>query len=399
MAGSGTPLSQFNSFAEATGSLYITGPRYIVNEAQEHTYSFGYITKGDTGKKKMVQGGANIRESIIFESNGTAQFVKPGKVRNWVNPQKLKKLQAEWRFAEAHMAWTRQEIMLNERIRYGDEGAMFHQFVDLLFEKEMIMWTDKWKLLELQLWAQPDKDAMEATDGEEPYSIPAFVNEDTNGLFNPQDGNVWTVVETIDPTASGFTKFKPAQRTYSSAAINNAGNIISTFDMTWRDVRFEMPPSFQEYFSKPAYNKQAIWASAVGRSAYEQLIREHSTEGFHNIAGSQDPSIPDPQYRGIPIRWVSALDTATLYNSGSSTVVSEGSADKIGPRYYWINAEFLYPVFHDEMYFEKDEITRHHNDTDTYVMPVNTWYNVICTSRQRQAIVSPSTDLYAALYS
>ena len=102
---------------------------------------------------------------------------------------------------------------------------------------------------------------MESEDGTEPYSIPAFVNEDTNGLFNPQASAAWTTVEGIDPTATGQTLFKPAQRTYSSEAINDSANIIGQFDQMWKDVRFEMPPSYQEYFTSPAYNKQAIYTS------------------------------------------------------------------------------------------------------------------------------------------
>lgn len=397
---SGTSLSGFSSFAEATGPLYITGPRDIVNEAQNQTFSFGHLTMGDRGKKKMVQGGANIRESIVFESSGATRFHKPGQTQNWINPQKLQKVQYHWRFVISHMSWVRQEIMLNDRIKFGTADAVFHQYVDLLYKKEMLMWTDKWNFMDDALWAEPNAAEMEDESGTFAMSIPAFVNEDTNGLFNPQDDTAFTTIGGINPAAAGFTKFVPVQNTYTSATINDQGNIIGAFDVTWKDVRFEMPPTYTEYFSNPAYNKQCIWASRVGQTAYQQLIREHSTEGFHNIAGAQDPAIPDPQYLGIPIKWSAPLDTAKLYTTGSATD-TEGAASTTtaGPRYYWINSEFLYPVFHDEMYFEKDEVTRDHNDPDTYVMPVSTWYNVICTSRQRQAIVSPGTDaLYDTLY-
>ena len=398
---SGTHLSGFNDFVEATGPVYLTGPKSIVNEAQLNTYSFSSLTMGDRGKKKMIQGGETIRESIVFDSNGTAKFHKPGATQNWVNPQNLKKIQARWRFMIAHMAWTRQEIMLNDRMSYGNADTRYQQYVDLLYEKEMMMWTDKWNLVESHLWAAGDPTEMEDEAGVQPYSIPYFVNEDTNGLFNPRASAVATTVEGIDPTATGFTKFVPKTRVYTNEAINNTAgtnNIIDAFDLMWKDVRFEMPPTYQEYFTSPKYNKQCIYTSGAGHTAYGRLIRQHSTEGFHNIAGAQDPAIPDPQYKGIPIRWVASLDTAPLYNSGSSTVVAEGTANVVGPRFYWLNAEFLYPVFHSEMYFEKDEVTRDHNDPDSFVCPVATWYNVVCTSRQRLGIVSPAVSLYTQLY-
>jgi hypothetical protein len=398
---SGTALNQFNDFVEATGPTYVTGPDALINDAQLNTYSFGSLMAGDTGKKKMIQGGSDIRESIVFEDNGTFKFTLPGQNQNWVNPQKLDKIKVNWRFSLAHMAWTRQEVLLNDRIKFGTDSARFHTYVDLRNEKEMLMWTSKWNGMERHMWAEPNTDTMEADGGLEPFSIPAFVNEGTSGLFDPLDGGsaAFTTVEGIDPTdpTLGRTRFVPATRTYDSAAVNNDGNIISIFDMMWKDVRFEMPPTMTSYFEDPKFNRQCIYTSRVGQSAYQQLLRQ-SQDAFV-VAGRQDPSYADPMYYGIPIKWVSELDTATLYaNTATTDTVSEATADLIGPRYYWLNSQYLYPVFHDEMYFEKDEVSRHHNDPDTFVCPVATWYNIICTSRRRQGLVSPAADLYASLY-
>jgi hypothetical protein len=357
---------------------------------------------GDTGKKKMIQGGSDIRESVVFEDNGTFKFTLPGETQNWINPQKLDKVKVHWRFSLAHMSWTRQEVLLNDRIKFGTDAAKFHTYVDLRNEKELLMWTAKWNGMEQQLWTQPKNTDMESEGGKEPYSIPAFVNESANGLFDPLDstnGGAFTTIEGIDPTDTtiGRDEFVPQTRTYDSAAVNNDGNIISTFDMMWKDVRFEMPPTMQEYFENPRFNRQCVFTSRVGQSAYQQLLRQ-SQDAFV-VAGRQDPAYADPMYYGIPVKWVSELDTATLYeNTATTDTVAEGTADLIGPRYYWINSQFLFPVFHDEMYFEKDEVSRHHNDPDTFVCPVASWYNLICTSRKRQGLVSPSADLYTSLY-
>jgi len=397
---SGTALNQFNDFVEATGPTYVTGPEDLINDAQLNTYSFGSLMGGDTGKKKLVQGGSDIRESIVFEDNGTFKYTLPGETQDWVNPQKLEKVVVNWRFSLAHMAWTRQEVLLNDKIKFGTSKAKFQTFVDIRDEKEMLMWTSKWNGMERQAWAEPDAAEMEAAGGKQPYSIPAFVNESASGLFDPLTGSAFTTIEGIDPTdtALGRNRFVPATRTYNSAAVNNTGNIISTFDMMWKDVRFEMPPTMTEYFENPRFNRQCIFTSRVGQSAYQQLLRQSQDQFV--TSGRQDPSYADPMYYGIPIKWVSELDTATLYPSTTTLdTVAEGVANSIGPRFYWINSQYLFPVFHDEMYFEKDEVSRHHNDPDTFVCPVASWYNLICTSRRRQGLVSPSGDLYTALYS
>lgn len=150
----------------------------------------------------------------------------------------------------------------------------------------------------------------------------------------------------------------------------------------------------------PRFNRQCIWASRQGQTAYQIALRVSQDQFV--VAGRQDPSYADPAYMGIPVKWASELDTAALYpNSGGTATFSEGNADADprGPRYYWVNTQYLYPVFHDEMYFLKDEVSRHHNDPDTFVCPVYTWYNVLCTSRQRQGFVEPASDLYTGLYS
>lgn len=405
---SGIALNQFNDFTLATTSVKVSGSESLVNDAQLNTYSFGALMGGDTGRKKMIQGGKTITENIVFQDNGTFRFTLPGETQTWVNPQKLVQSEYHWRFSLAHMAWTRQEVLLNDRIKYGNEENRFLAFVDLRNEKEQLMWTAKWNGVEAQAWAEPDTGAMEAAGGKQANSIPVFINEATNGLFNPgTGGTTWTTVGGIDPTVTtqGQTAWVPQTRTYTQEITTedhmySPGNILAEMSALWRDVRFEQPPTMQAYFDDPRFNRHCIFTSKVGHTAAEIAVRM-SNDRLVGGAGPQDWGYSDPAYRGIPIKWVSTLDTATLYeNSGTTDVVTEGAstADNIGPRFYLINSQYLYPVFHDEMYFEKDEISRHHNDPDTFVCPVATWYNIICTSRQRQGMLSPSGDLYSELY-
>jgi hypothetical protein len=392
----GTALNQFNDFVEATGPTYVTGPRSLINEAVKNTYYFGQLASGDDQARKMIRGGADIRESLFFQDNGTFETYLPGAEHDWKNPQRLEKVKTYWRFCLAHMSWVEQEILLNERINYGSEEAKFQQYVEIRNEKEALMWTAMWNGLENLLWAEPNADTMEAEAGTEPFSIPAFLNEATNGLFLPLDGGTnWTTVEGLDPTAASTdSKWKPQTATYSSEAVNNQDNIISSLDELVQDVEFQIPTMHKQYFEDPTMNRQMILTTKKGRAAYAQLLREGQD---HYVVGNQDPAYPDPQYYGIPIKRVSTLETATLYgNTSSDDTVAEDSADNKGPRFYVINGNYMYPVFHQEMYFEKKEVTKHHNVPDTWVCPVSTWYNMICTSRQRQGILSPSGDRYYA---
>lgn len=392
----GTALSNFNDFVEGTGPTYVTGPNSLINEAVKNTYWFGRLIQGAKAKKKMIQGGANIRESIVFQDNGTFETYLPGANHEWKNPQRLNKLQIEWRYTLAHMAWVEQEILNNEIVSYGTSDAKFHEYVNLRNEKETLMWTAKWNGMENLLWARPDSATMEAASGTEPYSIPAFINEEANGLFNSDtaatDITSFTTVEGIDPTASSVdSKFAPQTNTYAYAAASAEDSTLGTaFDNMMMDVQFEQPPTMKQYWEDPRYNKQMIVTTKAGRSQWMQFLRKQQD---HFVAGPQDAAYADPQFNGIPIQRASTLETALLYDDGSNAHVTEDVADVAGPRYYWVNSEYLYPVFHAQRYFYKHEVTKHHNVPDTWVCPVATWYNLICTSRQRQGIVSPSADV------
>lgn len=393
---SGTALADFNDFVEGTGPTYVTGPMSLVNEAVENTYWFGRLLQGKKSKKKMIQGGANIRESIVFKDGGTFETYLPGQNHNWKNLQRLNKVQSEWRYTLAHMAWVEQEIINNEIISYGTEDARFHEYVNIRNEKETLMWSSIWNGLEALLWQVPFPADMEGTgtDATEPYSIPAIINEDTAGLFDPQTSGAFTTIGGIDPTSSAVNgRFTPQQATYDTDTATGEGGIFSSMDDLWEDLTFEQPPTMKQYWEDPRYNKQMIVTTKRGRSIYKRLLRSSQD---HFIAGPQDPAYPDPQYYGIPIQRASVLEGLALYDDGSSALADEfGAADK-GPRYYCVNAEYLYPVFHVQRYFYKYEVTKHHNVPDTWVMPVAVWYNLMFPSRQRQGILSPSGSVYTS---
>lgn len=388
---SGVALSNFLDFAEGTTSTYINGPMGLVMECVKNTYWFGRLIQGQRSKKKMISGGANIRQSMVFKDNGSLETYLPGATHEFQNPQRLKKVQVEWRYTMAHMSWVEQEILNNEVIAYGDEEARFCEFVNIRNEKEAICWANIWNGLENLLWQVPFPADMESADGTEPNSIPMFINEDTNGLFNPRTSAAFTTKQGLSPTDTALdSKYTPQQVTYGSAALNNADNIVSRLDDLAELMEFEQPPTMTQYWEDPRYNKQMIVTTRRGRAIYKQLLRAGQD---HFVAGPQDPAYPDPQYYGIPVTRASTLEGLALYNSGSSTLADEFNASNKGPRYYAINAEYLFPVFHARRYFYKYEITKHHNVPDTWVLPIAVWYNLINTSAQRQGILSPTGGL------
>lgn len=399
---SGTSLDQFNSFVAATGSTYVDGPTGIINDSTRKTFWLNRFLDGsELANKKMIRGGKTIKNNIIFRDNGTFTHYQPGANQDWKNPQRLQAAETYWRFALAHMSWVNVEILLNDLIKYGDADVKYHQFASIRDEKEMAMWSSKYDGMEASMWRQPDVTRMEGDGSTQdlPYSIPLFINEHANGLYpSYTPGGAWTTIEGLDPTdAEVDGQWTCQQNTYGSATAGSEDNLVGAMDQMFMDLEFQQPPSMREYYENPAFSKQIIATSTTGRRAYMNLLRQGQD---HFVMGPQDPAYSDPQFHGVPVTRAIDLQTGEYYaNAGGTALVSEGNANNSGPRMYFIDTEYLYPVFHDEMYFAKQEITKHHNVWDTYVCPVATWHNLFCTSLRRQGILSPSTDLYTTLYS
>lgn len=388
----GLPLAQFNDFAEGTGSTYVQSPRDLpVNLAGRRTYLWPTMFKNNG---YPVGGGEDIRRSLVFRDNGTYEQYLPGAEHSWQNPQRLDKAIAQWRFSMAHMSWVDQEIILNDKITYGTDDAIFEEFVRIRDEKEMIMWTAKANGIETALWAVPNTTTMEGSSATHtsPYSIWAFINTHANGLFPAYTpGGAWTTVEALTPGAASVDgKWAPQVSTYTGSLQDDVRNIVSGLDDLFTSCEFQAPERFTQYFEDPEMNNQKILTSKFGRRAFASLCRG-GQDRF--VAGNQDPAYPDPQMHGVPVKYAEPMDTAAVYaNAGATALVTERDATgaNIGPVFILANCNYMYPVFHKAQYFKKGKVSEDHNIPDTHVMPVTTWWNLVCWSRKHQGILRPS---------
>jgi hypothetical protein len=417
---SGTAVSLFNNFMEAQGPLYVTSPDEVINDAQIHrTYSTGALMGGDRGMKKMVTGGSEIRFASYYQTGQVTTHHQPGETQTWQQPQKLVHGAIKMRYRISHMAWTRQVIMHNEGARFGDSTRMFHQFVDHRRHLEQMMWTDYWDFDESHIWSEPNYTEQEAAAGGTQgqfYPVAAYVNEYTNGLYNNSGtaGTAWTSIAGIDPSSAtrGQTGYQQSTVTYSNEILTNnallgASTILTGLDKAWKKAHFEKPPKAGEYFTDPAYNNQQIFTSEAGQTAYTTALR--GSQDLFVIQGRQDPAFTDPSFNFIPVKYVTALQTATLYPSGVIGTISNNVAENGllpiyggGPRFYLLNSNFMYPVFDEDMFFERGKVREHYNDPDSFVMPIFVWGNLLCTSRKRQVLLRPNrannVTLYSSLY-
>jgi hypothetical protein len=415
----GSPLEEFTTLMQSTGPAWMRGPENLINEAVRKTYTGNRICAAGS-MMEMCQGGDQI-EDIIFlgETSDYARY-NPNEAFTYDMPQTGTKWTAPWAFAKASVSWTKQDIGLNVESMGAKYRASVYKRV--MHQKHQNLWTGVCNGIEDEFWAQPDSGEMESstpTGPRKPYSIPVFINEFTLGKVPARadaGGVAWSTIQGIDPAGTGNSKWAPysvgggsgaaaASDGYdfdasTSSALDTAG-LFPAFTKAFWNLRFDRLPKKPEYSDKTS-SPCVIWCSLQGMVNYEHALRvnQDTFRGIGKTSG-QDPAYDAPTFRGIPLEYIAALDSAKLYASTLNAVdeTVEASADagaKAGPRYYFINSEYLKFVTHTENYCKMTEPFMPSAQPFTRVQVMDLWNNTVCRSRARHGIVGPNTEVTAA---
>lgn len=442
-------IQTFNDFMTATGPSYLRSADAVINEAVKNTYAFSKLLKGKS-TEQTVQGGTEIRDVIMFDDSRTYGHYQPNDTFTWRNPQVTDFIRCPWRFSIDHMSWTDHEVELNSGETAASTKVAYKRLKRI---KEQRMWTSMLNGMEEDLWDVPNVAEMEAETGRIPYSLPYFINELSQnfggglGLRGTRpytaSSNASTTVMRIDPlTETRWTNLVELYNSQPSAltptgtnwnAVNTTAltsntvyaqngahtpafsNLFNAFDLMFMRLKYEAPTTRQEYFEKDTLNRQMILSSRLGVQQYRNALRLSND----TLVSYQDASYSSPMYSGIDVTYCSDLDTAAIYpansgtaaaqtiagyngvtgangfdataNTGISSFGTETGANTIvrAPRFYFVNGNYLTPIFHSRRYFKQHPVMNHPNQPFSYVQPVDCWSNLFCNSRQRHGIVAP----------
>ena len=435
-------ISTFNDFMTTTGPSYLTSADQVINEAVKNTYAFSRLLKGKS-REQTIQGGTEIRDVIMFDDSRTYDHYQPNDTFVWRNPQVTDYVRAPWRFHIDHMSWTDAEVELNTGETSASTKVAYKRLKRI---KEQRMWTSMLNGFEEDLWAAPSVSGMESDSGKLPYSLPYFLTEvaqDFGGALgvrgtapftassnasttvmriDPFTENRWTnIVElyNCEPNAATPVSTQWAKVNATALSVNtvyNQGattytpavsNLFNAMDLMFMRLKYEAPSTRQQYFENDNLNRQMILTSRAGVQQYRNALRLSND----TLVSYQDASYSSPAYAGIDVTYCSDLDTAAIFPAHSAAVAqtlvgyngraaSNGSFAAFGtesgaetivkaPRFYFVNGNYLTPIFHARRYFKQHEVLRHPNQPFTYVQPVDCWSNLFCNSRQRHGVVAP----------
>ncbi len=388
----GTPLEQFTTLMASQGPAWASGPEEIINEAVRRRYTIARIQAGKN-MMEYVQGGDEITDTIFLTEASTWQRYNPNVDIQRQNPQTGVTWTVPWSFGTAHMSWTKQEIGLNKDTTTRSFRSQRYKAV--MYQKHQNLKTDICNSWEDELWAQPDEVNMESTSPTSPrvpYSLPCFITEETDGIPLGATATSWAggAVQRIGVTAN--PKWDNQRGTYTYNKTTDTTNIFAGMSRLLRNLKFDRLPKDPQYSDKTT-SPHVILCGANGMTNYEHALRQNQDE-FRGVGknSGQDPDYHNPTFRNVPLDYIESLDDALLYDSGSSTTVAEANANLSGPRYWFINGQYLNFVVHSENYMVLEEPIRPSGQPFTRVQDVDCWNNVICRSRRRQGILSPSAD-------
>lgn len=385
-------LAEFTNFQDFTPPVYIKSPADMQNDAIVQAPLMGRLLL-NRSMSEVLKAGRDIRETPLLTNTSTFQNYTPGQpVGGYQNPQDGDVSIAQWRFSRDHMSWTEAEMVLN--VPEGTtRRARASLYKDLAFRKEQRLWTSIFNGMEDRLLADPaGREADIETDtGEFQHPLYSLINEETNRL---PDG--WaTTVQNINraTTANWQNRRQLYDANQPDDEDNDGDGLLDRFEDMRLQLDFRPPqmPGTQQFFQKSSMDpvKMFVAASGAGVKFYNRRLMERND----TLANREDPAYVNSKYAGVEIFHVAGLSTASLYQTATAARAAEEGANvtNSGPRYFFINGNFLRPVFHVQKFFDKQKSfdLAAAGQPDTRVQIVDIWWNLLLLSALRQGIVSP----------
>lgn len=404
-----TALPNFADFVAMTGPAYFTSPDRLLNEAVQQSYILPRFLKGKD-MDRVIQGGDRILDDVMFDDASTFQNYDPNEEFTWSQPQVVTEQALDWRHSLDHMSWTDHEVLRNAPSSMSRDRAKV-QYKRLKKKIEQRCFTSIVNGMEDKLWQSPfDKSGqMETNTGKEQMSIPAVISDDPTNYHAGSSGN-WTTIMGINPANERRWRNQRATYDFDDPDDTDGDNdgLFDAFDTMWLSTGFIPPTGVGEEYFEALTRSQFIACSHAGLNMYKRLLRASND----TLVSKQDPAYGSPQYGGIDLVHVTQLNAGSSANGGKGHIFdrhttdgsytteaydedgndSSGTAEANavdGHRYWWINGTYCTPVYHSERYFWRKPPYTLERQPFTYVAPVDTWWNIFWSSRQRMGIVSP----------
>lgn len=380
----------FTTFAQSVSKVVLSDKSNFINAAS--LLGYPTISRMWRGQKqnKLLRGGQFIAERILTSVTNRSQEYLPGEPLNYTQSNPGTDLQYGWRFQAHMLSWQEELMILQGADNMTSENRMIvykDQMDQLLTE----FWTSVANFYEQQMWRDP-RTGMETTttNGREQNSIPAFVNEFTNGLW-VGNGITRTTIGGQSPATIG-ANWKPQRFAYKNFTNGDPDSWIRALRKAKRSLGFKKAPIHPERFTESDFsnNDVVVYASEWGCAGVEGMYL-NAQDRWQN---PQDPW-GATYFDGVPLVYAPQKDTAAIYPAATptATALTEQTADIAGPRFEIVNTNHLFMVMHRDVVLKDMGVKSDVRTPTTKVQPFMVFSNLVCNNLRSCGIVYPTVDI------
>lgn len=391
-----TITSTYASFVLDTGPLWMGSQTERHNAVARLNYDTeGFLTRGKSADR-VVGGGQYFAFQLLLSLTPRAQNMgiltstTPAITETGVNAS------AYWRILGTHIAWDDRVRALNAGGSVGTEGG-FQTFKRMAQMDMQEMWTDYQNKVDDNLWAPAVFAEMEGATGTQPYSLPAILNEFTDGLVPSTAGGTasWTAMYGVPSSTSGFSNFAPQRFGYSNVNVSAPLNLISRFDLAFFKLAFKAPPTNQQYFDDTSGLLPAQMFIACSPEGAAKL-KAHCRDAQSDWSNKHDGYGGRETYAGVPVVPVGKLTSAAIFPTGASGAYSTElvtTNSNAGPRYHLINANDIDVVKHNEYDMKVTGTQDQYGNPSRKAIFYETMHNMIARKRRTSGIIYPTANI------
>jgi len=317
-----------------------------------------YEVMGRIMKKQKVQfdSGIGIRRTILVEKGSSARNVGLYETDQVDVEDGLQTISVDWRHTTCNWAYERREMLMNK----GPE-----KIVDLIKVRRAMSMIDLADHMETSWWSAPTS----SSDKTEIWGIPYWIVQSDSEGFNGGNNSVYT----DGPgglSASTYSGWKNYTAEYASVSKDD---LIRKMRKAVRQTNFKSPVDIPDY-RKGRGQQFRIYVTDTTIGLLEEL-GEAQNENLGRDLASMDGSIT---FRRNPIVWVPYLDTAVSPSDGST----------VNDPIYMINYAWFCPVFLRGDYLRESSPRPAPNQHNVFHVHVDLTWNVLCTCRREQAVLT-----------
>lgn len=368
------------------------------HERAPHKAYHNLVSKGHYTTSWLLSGrkaedtfqlGHTLKATLYAKKISTVQRHGGGKLRvDYTNAQPGVEISSEFSWQTNHMGWNEDEVEANLNPMMGPKyvRAMFQEILD---GKRQNLNQDCLDEFESSLWLPADQTAMEA--GDKAKSIPYYINEEGYMPLQSDGSNITSINGVTATTAPNYDNQRLTYSAATDAGIANpdGSDLLGRLLGMARRCHFQPLPIGAGYGTKEEIpsvvlcsQKGMDYAQAQFRHAQDQWSkREETPLGF--------------KFGGLMFQICDELDTAALYDDGSSGLATESAADITGPRFYFINRNALCMKFQTGKFMRYDAPTNltAGNYPYEWVQVVKTKHQLWGVDRRKLGIVSPAASV------